>query len=225
MPVRWWAGTTTAWWLASLMICVGQTSDPYAQVRQSMEQAVALQRQAVLKQAGVASGDSGGFFLLPWPKPSVAPPPAIPPNCQSVDPLQLEDAIQSAAREHGLTPDLLRAIIQRESAFQPCAVSSKGALGLMQLMPSTAAELSVADPFDPGENVRAGARYLRWLLQRYDGDLTLALAAYNAGPTQVDLYGGVPPFDETLRYVREVMQLLFAGNQVQRVDSPTPVGR
>ncbi|GAB4376552.1 MAG: hypothetical protein Kow0062_16980 [Acidobacteriota bacterium] len=118
----------------------------------------------------------------------------------------LERAIARAAEESGLDPALLAAVIEVESAFDPFAVSPKGAAGLMQLMPGTARELSVEDPFDAEENVAAGARWLRRLLERYDGDLDLALAAYNAGENAVARYGGVPPFPETQRYVELVRE-------------------
>jgi soluble lytic murein transglycosylase-like protein len=114
------------------------------------------------------------------------------------------------ARREGFTPDLLRAVIDRESGFRPCAVSAKGALGLMQLMPETAAELGVADPFDPQENIAGGARFLSQLLEKYKGDITLALGAYNAGPARVDGYQGLPPIPETLNYVADILKKLRA---------------
>lgn len=117
---------------------------------------------------------------------------------------ELEELIQSSAGG-AITPDLLRALIRKESANYPCAVSPKGALGLMQLMPNTAEELKVADPFDPGDNVRAGTQYLRSLLDRYNGDLVLALSAYNAGPARVDAAQGIPAIRETQDYVRSIL--------------------
>jgi len=112
--------------------------------------------------------------------------------------------IETAASFNALEESLIRAIIHAESAYQPDARSPKGAQGLMQLMPATAAELQVADPFDPAENIDGGARYLAQLLQEFGGDLDLAAAAYNAGPNAVYQYGGIPPFDETREYVRRV---------------------
>jgi soluble lytic murein transglycosylase len=108
------------------------------------------------------------------------------------------------AREHRLQPALVKAVIAAESNFDPDAVSRQGAQGLMQLMPETAAALGVADPLQPWENVRAGTRYLRLMIDRY-GDLERALAAYNAGPTVVDRYGGIPPYTETRDYVQRVL--------------------
>ena len=112
------------------------------------------------------------------------------------------------AEAHAVNPALVRAVIQAESAWNTRAVSSKGALGLMQLMPSTATEMGVDDPFDPIQNIRAGVRYLRQLLDRYDGNPELALAAYNAGPGAVAKYGQkVPPYRETQAYVRKIISV------------------
>jgi soluble lytic murein transglycosylase-like protein len=113
--------------------------------------------------------------------------------------------IDEQASANGLSPDLVRAVIQAESAFNPSARSPKGAMGLMQLMPATAAEYGVADAYDPAENIRAGTSYLRTLLARYDGNVELALAAYNAGPGAVEKYGNaVPPYRETRAYVTKI---------------------
>ena len=98
-------------------------------------------------------------------------------------------------------------MVRVESDYNPRVISRKGAMGLMQLMPDTARHLSVTDPFDPEQNIRAGVQYISRLLDRYAGDLPLALAAYNAGPTAVDRYNGIPPFNETRRYVVKIMSL------------------
>lgn len=116
-----------------------------------------------------------------------------------------EEIISEAATRHGLDPDLIRAIIQIESGGIPDARSSKGAIGLMQLMPETSLNLAVSNPFDPKANIWGGTRYLSQLLERFRGNLVLTLAAYNAGPEKVEKYGGIPPYPETRRYVRKVL--------------------
>lgn len=115
-----------------------------------------------------------------------------------------EASITEHARRQGVAADLVRAVIQVESAFNPVAVSNKGAMGLMQLMPTTAQELGVSNPFDPDQNIRGGVTYLKQLLNRYDQKVELALAAYNAGIGNVEKYGAVPPFKETRNYVNKI---------------------
>ena len=115
-----------------------------------------------------------------------------------------DESINEHARRQGVAADLVRAVIQVESAFNPQAVSNKGAMGLMQLMPATAQELGVRDPFDPDQNIRGGVTYLKQLLNRYDQKVELALAAYNAGIGNVNKYGKVPPFKETRQYVDKI---------------------
>ncbi len=123
----------------------------------------------------------------------------------------LAPMIDAAARAERLRPELVHAVVRVESAYRTDAVSSKGARGLMQLMPETARELGVSDPHDPRQNLRGGTRYLRRLLERFDNDLKLALAAYNAGETAVAQYGNkVPPFPETQDYVKKVLRFYKA---------------
>jgi soluble lytic murein transglycosylase-like protein len=117
---------------------------------------------------------------------------------------QFDGLIEEHAIANAVNPALVRAVIQAESAFNPRARSHKGAMGLMQLMPSTAAELGVLDPYDPRENIRAGVTYLKQLLTKYAENESLALAAYNAGPTAVARYGTIPPYRETRNYVEKI---------------------
>lgn len=124
---------------------------------------------------------------------------------------EVKQALARAAREHGLDEKLLRAVAEVESGLRPEAVSPKGALGVMQLMPGTARSLGLADPFDAQTNIDAGARYLRGLLDQFGGDTTLALAAYNAGPGAVKRYDGVPPFAETKGFIARVLSRLDGG--------------
>jgi len=122
----------------------------------------------------------------------------------SVPSAELEALIDRYARRRGMSPELVQAVIQVESGYNANALSSKGAMGLMQLMPATAQELGVTDPYDPEESIRGGTLYLRRLLVRY-GDLRKALAAYNAGPSAVDRHAGIPPYRETEHYVRKIL--------------------
>lgn len=122
----------------------------------------------------------------------------------SAQTVELENLMQEAGRRHDIDPELIRAVMRQESGFNPLAVSRKGAQGLMQLMPETAKRLGVQDVFDPAENVLAGAKLLRQLMDRYEGDIDLALAAYNAGEGAVERYGGLPPYQETVDYVDRI---------------------
>jgi Transglycosylase SLT domain len=127
-------------------------------------------------------------------RPTVAPLPDGP----------YAKLIRAAAEKHGVDENLIHRMILVESNFNPKAVSRKSALGLMQLLPETAAQYSVRNVFDPAQNIDGGTHYMKDLLARYHGDLSLALAAYNAGPQMVQRYGGIPPFPETQKYVRRV---------------------
>lgn len=145
----------------------------------------------------------------------IAPTP-VPKVTTSIDSYEAvppwrayDELIERAAERYDLDPDLIRSVMQTESAFNPAAVSRAGAMGLMQLMPELAEEFGIAEPFDPVQNVMGGARYLRQLLDMHDGNVRLAVASYNAGPGAVARYGGtVPPFEETREYVKRVTHLL-----------------
>jgi soluble lytic murein transglycosylase len=147
--------------------------------------------------------------------------PAPAPAARKTGRPSYRSIIVSKARKYGLDASLIEAVIRVESDFNPRAVSRKGALGLMQLMPSTAREMGVSDPLNPEQNIEGGSRYLRYLLERFEGDLTLALAAYNAGPTSVERYGSVPPIRETADYIKKIYKLYQVRRPAPRPERTT----
>jgi hypothetical protein len=153
---------------------------------------------------GPRHGSTMGLNSAGSPAPlfAITESSATPPD-------RLERIVRSAAERHKVDPALVKAVISTESAWNPRATSRKGAMGLMQLIPSTAKRYGGGNLYDPAQNVEAGTLYLKWLLDRYNGDLTKSLAAYNAGERAVDNSGGVPPYWETQRYVRKVTDAYF----------------
>jgi Transglycosylase SLT domain/Domain of unknown function (DUF4124) len=126
----------------------------------------------------------------------------------SANPAEYDQLIKNCSEKYGVSSSLVKAVIHAESGYNPNAVSSKGASGLMQLMPGTAKSLKVADRFNPKDNVEGGVKYLRFLLDTFRGDVSLALAAYNAGLSKVAKYGGIPPYNETRTYVNRVLSYM-----------------
>ena len=155
---------------------------------------IALQRETVRKQMESVRQQA----------PSEDETPAA--DCPPVADIELTPLIETAARQHQVEPKLIRSVIEQESAFHACAISPKGAKGLMQLMPATVDQFKVEDAFDPQQNIEAGVTYLRQLLDKYKGDLKLTLAAYNSGPATVDKTGAIPDIKETQDYVEGVMK-------------------
>jgi len=172
------------------------------QALQKQRESVQRQQQAIRRQMG-ETALAGNNAVMQFIEPLI---PALSPTlCPSLDNGKLSELVSAAAQKQSLDPALLIAVIRQESAFRPCAVSVKGALGLMQLMPATARELHVADVFNPEQNIRGGAAYLRQLLDRYKGDLRLALVGYNAGPGRADQPTGAPYPLETQNYVATIL--------------------
>jgi soluble lytic murein transglycosylase-like protein len=129
------------------------------------------------------------------------------PLTSSKKPSAYVDIINTACDRHGIDPALVHAIVKVESDFNPYALSRKGAMGLMQLMPQTAAEMNVRNTFNPNDNIDGGVKFLRYLIDRYDGNLSLALAAYNCGETAVKKWGAIPPYPETQNYVQKILNI------------------
>ena len=180
--------------------------------------ALALPANASIAASGGVEPDPASadlaFYSVPWPRPADFVMPNIQVGTDACDPLassEIDRLIKTAAGKNGIKPDLLRAVMRQESGFRPCAISTAGAMGLMQIMPQTADDLRLDDPFDPDANVDAGARYLKQLLTRYNGDRALALGAYNAGPAAVEKSGGIPPISETIDYVSRILAAVSGG--------------
>jgi soluble lytic murein transglycosylase-like protein len=179
-----------SWWFALVLM-----QDPQSQaerVRAAMAASLEQQRISVRKQVEVTG-------TVAWS----APPSGI--GCEPLPQAELSKLIDDVSQKQGIDPSLVKEVARQESAFRPCAVSSKGAAGLMQLMPATQVQMQVSDPFDARQSLEAGSKLLKQLLDRYKGDLPSALSAYNAGAGAVDRAGGVPPIAETQNYVLSIL--------------------
>jgi soluble lytic murein transglycosylase-like protein len=178
-------------------------------VRAAMAPSLAQQRASVRTQAVAAAKTA---TTSPAAKSFFTERPPIGlgllADCDPLPAEQLNGIITGAAQKEGVSFELVKAVIEEESAARPCAISFRGAEGLMQLMPATAEQFEVHDPFDPKQNVEAGAKLLKLLLEKYENNMTLALSAYNAGSGRVDQEGGIPPIPETLNYVADILRKL-----------------
>lgn len=170
----------------------------------AMTTSVVKQRASVQSQIA-STVPANDFFASAWTTAPAFPLPSIVPACSPMPEDDLKAIVADSAKAQGLKPELVRAVVRAESNSYPCAVSEKGALGLMQLMPDVAQQFNV-DPLDPKQNVAAGSQYLKQLMTKYKSDLKLALAAYNAGPQRVDTDGKVPDIPETVAYVDAILK-------------------
>lgn len=183
--------------------------------RQRAENAAARQKNSLLamsksidaQQAAVQRQrqETRGFGPAEFSRGPESVAPMTGPSCDALPSGEIDALVDSAAQRTSVSPILIRSVMRQESAFRPCAVSSKGAIGLMQLLPSTADDLGVKDAFDPEANVLGGAKLLRHLMDHYDGNLGLTLGAYNAGEAKVDAVMGIPMIAETVDYVKRVL--------------------
>lgn len=194
-------------WLA-LFLAQDAKPSQADRARAAMEASIARQKASVQRQAKAI-----GVSMVPWTPPTASAPVEqesimFQPFCDPVPQSELSTMIDQAASKNGVSPSVVKEVARQESGFRPCAVSPKGAEGLMQLMPSTQDQFQVIDPFNPAESLEAGTKLLKQLLDRYHGDLSLALSAYNAGAGTVDKAGGIPQIPETQNYVSTIMNRL-----------------
>jgi hypothetical protein len=191
-----------SWWLAPFLMQGILAQDPQGQaerIRAAMAGSLEQQRLSIRKQTEVAMKQTEAVGTVGWS----SPPAGIP--CDPLPQPELAKLIDEVSQKQGVDASLVREVARQESGFHPCAVSPKGAEGLMQLMPATQVQMQVSDPFDARQSLEAGSKLLKQLLDRYKGDLPLALSAYNAGAGAVDRAGGVPPIAETQNYVLSIL--------------------
>jgi soluble lytic murein transglycosylase-like protein len=173
-----------------------------------MEESIAHQRRSIARQPWHPQSRD----FLASPSAIDFTPPADAPRCDALPPGRIDLLVNEAAESASVAPELIRSVMWQESGFRPCAFSARGAMGLMQLEPETAEHLGVKDVFDPAANVLGGARLLKQLLDRYGGDLSLTLSAYNAGTRKVDAAMSVPLIPETIDYVNRILARLSPAN-------------
>jgi soluble lytic murein transglycosylase-like protein len=191
-------------WLLALVLM--QDAQSFAdKVRAAMAGSLDQQRASVRKEA-----KSAGAAIIPFAEQER---PIVwglgTPACEPIREPQLGQMIDAAAESNGVSSTVVREVARQESGFRPCVISPKGAQGLMQLMPATQVHLQVSDPFDAQESLQAGSKLLKELLDRYNGDITKALSAYNAGAGRVDKAGGIPPIPETQKYVSNILSRIL----------------
>jgi soluble lytic murein transglycosylase-like protein len=183
----------------------------------AMAESIASQQSSVDRQRHNQRSD--GFFDSQPVR--TLNPLSITSPCSSLPPREIDTLVDLAAGRTSVPPELIRSVMRQESDFRACAVSAKGAVGLMQLLPTTASDLGVTNPFDPEENILGGATLLKQLMDRYGGDLKLTLSAYNAGPGKVDAATGVPLIPETIDYVRRILSHLSPPSSEQPATTET----
>ena len=197
-------------WYLAVLIAPGVLAQENARqqadrIRAAMAGSLDKQRASVEQQIRFIHAPVQPASFAPQLRAPFSAPPPVAYACEPVAQTELSRMIDNVSREHSVDPALVREVARQESAFRPCVISPKGAEGLMQLMPATQAQLAVHDPFDPQESLSAGAKLLKQLLDRYHGDLALALSAYNAGITRVDRTFTVPEIPETKGYVTGIL--------------------